>query len=216
MSGLIIATLLWDANDESFSFSRCYDERWVERLYRGFKRNLTRPFGFVCFTDIPREFTEPEIQQHRIEADPPGYAACIEPYRLGLPMILVGLDTIVTGNCDHLADYCLRSDKLAVPRDPFFPETVCNGVALVPADRQEIFHRHRRLGGQANDMDWIRGMYEAGEVDVIDDIWPGHVVSYKGAAKHHGLDDARIVYFHGEQKPHELVSHVPWIEEHWR
>ena len=216
MNAVTIACLLWDANEESFDFSRMYDERWVERLYRGCARNLSQPFAFVCFTDIDREFTEPAIQQHRIEMDPPGYAACIEPYRLGVPMILMGLDTVITGNIDHLAAHCLTADRLAVPRDPFFPGTVCNGVALVPGGRQEIFHRHRRAGGRDNDMDWIRAMHAAGDVDVLDDLWPGQVVSYKGQAMHYGLDEARIVYFHGTHKPHELASHVPWIAEHWR
>ncbi len=215
MSAITIATLLWDANEESFSFSRCYDERWVEKLYRGFARNLSAPFRFICFTDIDREFTEEAIVQHRIEADPPGYAACIEPYRLGVPMILCGLDTVVVGNCDQLAAHALASDRIAVPRDPFYPDQVCNGVALVPGGHAEIFHRHRRAGGRGNDMDWIRAMARAGEVDVIDDLFPGQVVSYKGQVKDYGLGEARIVYFHGKLKPHELVSHAPWIAENW-
>lgn len=216
MKAVTIATLLWDVNEESFGFSRMYDETWVEKLYRGFARNLTQPFTFMCFTDIPREFSEPGILQHRIEMDPPGYGACIEPYRLDVPMILVGLDTVITGNCDHLAVHCIAGDRIAVPRDPFFPDTVCNGVALVPAGQAAVFHRHRHAGGRANDMDWIRAMHAAGEVDVIDDLFPGDVVSYKGAARDHGVGEAAIVYFHGEQKPHELATHVPWIAEHWR
>jgi hypothetical protein len=28
------------------------------------------------------------------------------------------------------------------------------------------------------------------------------------------LADERIVYFHGNSKPHEL-QHLPWIREHW-
>jgi hypothetical protein len=50
---------------------------------------------------------------------------------------------------------------------------------------------------------------------VIDDLFPGQVVSYKGEVKKHGLTDAtRIVYFHGQDKPHEL-PHVGWIARHW-
>lgn len=205
MPDLIIATLLWDANDESLPFSNMYDEAWVEKLYRGFKRHCTVPFEFMCFTEKDRTFSEP-ITQVRLSSEKPSYGDCIEPYSLNEPMILVGLDTIVTGNIDHLANYCLEAGKIAVPRDPFYPETVCNGVALVPGGHAWVFED---WDGE-NDMDWIRSM----DVDVIDDLYPGEVVSFKGHVKDYGLGDARIVYFHGEEKPHQLDH--DWIEREWR
>lgn len=204
---ITIATLLWDPTEASFDFSRCYDETWVEKLYRGFARNLTLPFRFVCFTDRPRDFCEPidqELIRGRLD-----YSACIEPYRLGEPMILVGLDTIVTGNCDHLAMYCLEADRLAVPLDPYAPHQVCNGVALVPRGHEHIATTH---DGHTNDMDWIRRHEPA----VIDRLFPGQVLSYKAQVKPLGLGGARIVYFHGLEKPHQEYSRVGWIREHWR
>lgn len=203
---VIIATLLWDANAASQPYSRSYDETWVEKLYRGFARNLTVPFRFVVFTDREREFAHPEIEQDRIGMKSPDYGACLEPYRLNQPMILVGLDTIVTGNCDSLALYCMTARKLAVPRDPFNTHTVCNGVALVPAGHEHVWLE----GAGKNDMEWIREQDAA----VIDDLFPGLVVSYKGHVKEHGLGDARIVYFHGFQKMGEIDA--DWIEAHWR
>lgn len=189
-----------------------YDESWVEKLYRGFKRHLTMPFEFICFTDRNREFSEPILQEPL--AGPINYGAFMEPYRLNRPMILVGLDTVVTGNIDHLAEYCLEGGKLAVPRDPFFPQTVCNGVALVPGGNAWIYEKwlEDRDGFKAysKDMDFIRSL----DVAVIDDLFPGEVVSYKGHVKDYGLGDTRIVYFHGEQKPHELD--LEWVEREWR
>ena len=47
------------------------------------------------------------------------------------------------------------------------------------------------------------------------DIWPGQIVSYKGEVKQNGLsEDTRIVFFHGEHKPHQL-PHLGWIRKHW-
>lgn len=203
---IVVATLLWDPNSRSKDFSTCYDESWVEKLYRGFRRNLTVPMRFICFTDHKRKFQEPDIQQYAIESPIPDYSTCIEPYRLGAPMILVGLDTVITGNCDHLADYCFDQKVPAYPLDPYHPERVCNGVSLVPADMSHIYYSHR---GE-NDMDWIRRFNHK----VIDKEFPNHVVSYKGHVKKSNLGDARIVYFHGREKPHEL-PHVQWIKEHW-
>lgn len=190
-----------------------YNEEWVEKLYRGFKRHLTVPFEFICFTEKERSFSEP-ITQEPFSTDAPTYENCLEPYKLGAPMILVGLDTIITGNIDHLAEYCLEGGKLAVPRDPFFPDTVCNGVALVPGGSNWVYDQwledRDKFTGYSKDMDFIRSLDTA----VIDDLWPGDVVSYKGHVKHYGLDDAKIVYFHGEEKAHQLDHE--WIEREWR
>lgn len=205
---LTVASLLWEPNAESEPFSRMYSEAWVERLYRGFARNLSVPFRFLCFTDRERSFNEPLIEQ---DVDPTlghgGYADCIRPYRMGTPMILVGLDTVITGNIDHLAGYCMGSDRIALPRDPYQPQIACNGVALVPGGRDEIATRHC---GE-NDMAWVRRFPHA----IIDDLWPGHVISFKGAGEPRRLRDERIVYFHGDRKPHQLAD-VPWVSEHWR
>lgn len=204
---LVVATLLWDANAKSFAFSRMYDESWVEKLFNGFERNLSLPFRKVLFTDRVRPLPE-DIEQF---VDPGlglgGYGDCIRPYELGEPMILVGLDTIVIGDIRQLADYCLSADTIALPRDPFRLEQACNAVSLVPAGNAHVFERHQ---GE-NDMEWMRQQPHV----FIGDLWPGQVVSYKGHVKPRGLGDARIVYFHGQEKAHEL-QHVDWIGKHWR
>lgn len=202
---ITIATLLWDANGGSQHFSKMYDESWVCRLLQGFQRNLSLPFRFVLFTDRERHLPAEVIQQ-RMTAKQPSYGDCIEPYRLNMPMILVGLDTVITGPVNHLATYCMVADKIALPRDPYSPERCCNGVALVPAGQREVYDDWR---GE-NDMAWLRARPHV----FIDDLFPGQVVSYKGQVKKNGLGDARIVYFHGNEKPRELTDQ-PWIRKHW-
>lgn len=202
---ITIATLIWDANKHSRDFSTHYTELDVEKLYRGFARNLTIPFEFVCFTDRERSFKEP-IQIEHLSTDEPSYSNCIEPYRLGVPMILVGLDTVVTGNCDHLAQYCFTADRFALPRDPYNKSQACNGVALVPKHHERLASEHR---GE-NDMVWVRKFPH----HYTDDILPGQINSYKGHVEKHGLGDTRICYFHGQKKPHQL-GHLPWIAERW-
>lgn len=202
---LIVASLFWEPNQESFAFSRMYDESWVEKLYRGFERNLSVPWKFVLYTDKEREYAHP-IEQVIMRNPTPGYADCIEPYEMNKPMILVGLDTVVTGDCDELAEWCLEGNPLALPRDPFAPWRACNGVALVPAGKKKIYDRHN---GE-NDMEWLRAQPHV----FLDDVFPGYVQSFKGHVRDKGLGDERIVYFHGKEKPHELD--LPWISKHWR
>jgi hypothetical protein len=203
---LAVCSLLWDANQNSRDFSAMYSEEWVERLYLGFERNLTQPFEFILYTDRIRQFSVP-VSQVSLRAVTPDYGHCILPYKMGRPMILVGLDTIVTGNIDHLAEYCMTADHFACPRDPYYAHQVCNGVALVPAGMQRIGFEW----AGANDMEHVRKYNPR----VIDDLFPGQVVSYKGSVKKDGLGDARIVYFHGEEKPHQLTD-LDWISEHWQ
>lgn len=207
---LTVVAPLFDANRHSFHFSRCYDETWVEKLYRGFARNLTRPFRFVCFTERERTFSEP-IGQERFSMPHPSYAAGIEIYRIEGPMIIVGLDTVIVGNIDHLADWCEASDVLGLPRDPYRPAIACNGVALVPPGKTHI--AEQRTGEV--DMVWLRRYPHA----FIDDLWPGQVLSYKVHMRDRGLTeppaDARIVYFHGKPKQPDLAD-ADWIGEHWR
>lgn len=202
---ITIATLFWQPNWRSLSFSSMYDESWVEKLYRGFERNLSVPFEFVCYTDRDRRYSEP-IKSRRIRSKEPGYADCIQPYEMNKPMILVGLDTVITGNIDHLAEYALTEAKLALPRDPYQPARACNGVALVPRWHSYLAYTH---SGE-NDMDWLRAHPHV----FIDDLFPGQVQSYKGAVRDSGLGDSRIVYFHGHEKPHEVDD--AWVQEHWR
>ncbi len=197
----------WKANRQSLGFSRVYSDEWVEKLYRGFARNLTQPFTFICFTDKFRKYSEPIEQELLNPTRRPDYGSCIEPYKLGKPMILVGLDTVITGNIDHLADYCKTMVRIALPRAVYKKNTVCNGVALVPAGHSDIY---RRWDGE-NDMLYMRQQIYS----VIDDLFPGQVVSYKGHVKEHGLGDARIVFFHGEEKPHQLRM-VKWLRRHWK
>jgi len=207
MGEITIATLLWDKNKHSAHFSKMYDESWVEKLYNGFARNLTIPWRFVLFTDRQRKLRK-EIKQERIKMAVPDYSACIEPFRYGCPMILCGLDTIVVGSVDHMASYCLTHDRLALPRDPNNLEQACNGVCLIPANHQHIY-RNQPKG--ENDMVWLRKQ----EHDYIDDLFPGQVRSFKCHVRTFGLGNARLVYFHGNDKPHELPE-VDWIDKHWR
>lgn len=204
---LHVCTLFWDANSESKSFSRMYDESWVEKLYRGFRKHLTQDFTFVCYTDKKRVFSEPSIEQEVIPSlGVGGYADCIKPYALNEPMILCGLDTVVVSNIDHLGMYAVQGGKFALPRDPYKPNIACNGVALVPGGMRRIYDEHR---GE-NDMEHVRRYSH----DFIDDVFPGQVKSYKGHVKRNGWTGVKIVYFHGLEKPHELSHSL--IKDNWK
>lgn len=203
---LTVACCLWLPNELSESFSRCYDESWVNKLYRGFARNLSNPFRFVCFTDRRRIFCD-RVEQQRLQTVVPHYGCLIEPFRLNTATIICGLDTVVLGNLDHMADYCLTATKIAAVRDPYKLDQSINPIVLVPKGWGRVFDVWR---GQ-NDMEYIRRW----PVEFIDDLWPGQVISYKAhGVRDKGIQGARVVYFHGKPKMQKL-SH-DWVREHWR
>src|SRR5262249_19163761 len=124
---LTLSTVLWDTNEKSQDFSRCYDEGWAVKFFNGFRRNLTMPTKSVLFTDRKRDL--PAWINQRIEPDlgSNGYGDCVRPFKLNEPMIFGGLDTVVTGNCDKFADYCMRANRIALPKHPYETFAI-NGV----------------------------------------------------------------------------------------
>jgi hypothetical protein len=209
MGGLVVTACLWDSNKHSEEFSRCYSEKWAAKLFRGFQRNLTVPHRSVLFTDKRRDL--PAWIEQIVEPDlgHNGYGDCIRPFKLNEPMIFAGLDTVIVGNCDKFANYCLEADRIAMPTHPYKPDLAINGVVFCPAGMRRIFDDWR---GE-NDMDWLRQFPH----ERIENLWQGRVLSYKAhvTSKQNTLPKgARIVYFHGFQKPHRL-DHVGWIRQHW-
>lgn len=202
---LTVATCFWQANRHSAGASRCYSPEWVNRLARGFARNLTVPHRFVVLTDRTYEFAE-GVEQERLSADEPDWSCMIEPFRIEGPLIVVGLDTVVCGDIDHMAAWCETAEVIALPKSPGKPYA-CNGVALVPRGKTGIY---LRWGGQ-NDMEWLRLQDHV----FTDDLWPGQILSYKCDARPNGLGDGRIVYFHGNPKPDQLAE-SDWVRAHWR
>jgi hypothetical protein len=203
---LTVSTCFWRANRHSAPSSRCYDETWVDKLYRGFKRNLTEPFRFVVLTDREYEFAD-GVEQERLGTEEPDWSSMIEPFRIEGPLIVAGLDTIITGNLDRFAHWCRTADRLALPRSPGKPYA-CNAIALVPKGKTDIYVRWT---GQ-NDMEWLRLQDHV----LIDDVWGAdQVVSFKQHVRPKGLGRARVVYWHGSPKMHELL-HLDWVRENWR
>lgn len=132
-------------------------------------------------------------------------------------MFVAGLDTIIVGNIDHLAEHCLKGDKLGLPRDPYGPPEgrPINGITLSPREwTRRIYDDWIAAGGNSvNDMNHIR-RYPFHYTDML--FPASHVISYKGSrVAERGLPpDCRLVYYHGRPKPSDLQD--AWIMEHWR
>lgn len=204
---LNVACCLWDANGRTEPHSRCFDETWVEKLYRGFKRNLTIPFRFVVFTDRKRSFCD-GIDQQRLATNPPDYGCMIEPFKLNEPTIICGLDTIILRNIDHMADYCLMGKAIAAPIHPSKPQDgVINAIVFAPAGHRRVFDDWH---GE-NDMVWLRKFAPV----LTDDLWPREILSLKlHDVRRKGTQGASIIYFHGQPKCHQMGD-TAWVKQNW-
>lgn len=205
---LTVCSLLWDANHLSEKFSLAYTDIWAERLFNGFNRHLTIPHRCVLFTDRQRNL--PDLIEQRIWPDlgKNGYGDCVVPYSMDVPMILVGLDTLIVKNIDKMGRWCLDNPgKLALPKHPYRDISI-NGVQLWGGGNPRIF---ADWNGE-NDMDWVR---EFDHVR-IESLWPSAVVSYKATCSSgQAPQGAKIVYFHGHRK-FPTLKKEPLIRQHWR
>ncbi len=205
---ITIATCFWDQNKFTYESSRGFSEMWVDKLYRGFRRHITGKFDFVCFSEKPRVYAEKAIRQERLTAKKPHCGSLCEPYRLGVPMIMVGLDTVITGNIDHMVQYCFTGNVIALPKHPR-RDFACTGAAFVPAGFQSVWESYDPL--QTDDMIHMRNQPHV----YTGDLWPGQVLSYKHEVCAKQWGDGRIVYMHGRPKM-DLLGHEPFVRNHWR
>lgn len=198
---LNVTCVLFQPCDGISAFSRVYDASWADKLYRGVARNYAGAFQFFCYCDAPYAFEEPI---HRVQLDTtlPGYFKCLDPLRHRGRCLFMGLDTVITGDLSDLASF---DGDLALIRDPNTGKGA-NGVVL---HNKPVHHGYvEGIGKHQNEMNWLN----AKPHEKIDDLYPGQVASYKKHIKHGERTEARIVYFHGHEKPHE-IDH--WVTAHW-
>lgn len=208
-----IACVLYQGEDVPEHSKGIFDAEWVDRLYRGIKRNTTRDFRFVCYSDQEYPFKEP-IERRPFRLPYKNMFSLLEPFQSTERTIFMGLDTIITGNIDFLFDL----EGFWMLRDPYFPERDCSGVMVFdpqPELWEFIEGNHERLAnenrmfGHPSDMIFLDKVSHK----TIEGPERG-IYSYKVHVRDSGLPkDAKIVYFHGREKPHELSE--PWVIEHW-
>jgi uncharacterized Rossmann fold enzyme len=234
------ACVLYQGEDVPAHSKGIFTEEWVDRLYRGIKRNCTRDFRFVCFVDRDDyEFKEP-VETKKLCMPYRNMFSLLEPFREDMGrVVFMGLDTIIVGNIDWLADY---SGPFMMLRDPYFPERDCSGVMAFPYTPEvwekfvaahEQHAKEQTMFGFPSDMifldavphetleatDFGPSLADASEMMGAESVRlarprRGGIYSYKVHCRNGLPKDACIVYFHGKEKPHELFD-LEWVEKHW-
>ena len=114
---------------------------YVNRLYRGVMRNVTRPTRFIAFTDDrsgldsgiePREIPDIRLPASGLGGSPWRKLALWSP-RIGLDgdLLFLDLDVVVVGPLDDFFDY--EPGKLAIARDGRAKDSGNSSVMRLPA-----------------------------------------------------------------------------------
>lgn len=161
-----------------------------------------------------------------------GWASLLEMFRPEVvsddAALLVGLDTIFVSQFDSLIALA-RLYGFIAPLDPYDKPAITNAVVGVTAARaagiwslwlneraSAIADRSLHWNGSFSEMKWLRRVVP--DAATFEQYAPREVLSYKahvGNSPEHPAD-ARIVYFHGLPKPHQLAyASVPWAVRNW-
>lgn len=168
---------------------------YVERLYHGIKRHLSKPFEFTVLT----------------ERDLPDGAQgwwnkiyLFQPNRFKGRVLYFDLDTVITGSLDEIAS-CQAS--FAALSDIYHPERLASGVMAWEAGAADHIWTRWTMAGQPQfdprgDQGWIEAMMPNAER--LQTLFPKQIVSFKKDCLDGLPEGARVVAFHGLPRPHVL------------
>jgi hypothetical protein len=194
-----------------------YDAEWVRKLKAGVTRNLTVPHEFKCLSDIDVPGRVP--LRHKW----PGWWSKLEVFREAKgPSLYLDLDTVVTGNIDHLTD--LPMDFAAIQN--FHDENMIGSAVMwFKKPMVEVYekfcekpfrwieyHDRKRDGPYLGDQAFIWDSMGR-KVETFDMEKMG-IKSFKFHCREGLPKDTRVVCFGGKPKATEVKAN--WLSEHWK
>lgn len=190
----------------------CYGPEWLWALKRSLNKHLPE-HEFRYLSDVcPTPWREPLLH------DWPGWWAKIELFRPGLfdgPVLYLDLDTLIVGDLSAIASY---EGPFAILRDFYHPSRWQSAVMVWrPSEATErIYTRfceappgymHQFRSDQEFIMDTLDG------ATMLQDIYPGQIVSLKVHALDAAPEGARLVCAHGDPRLND--PEAGWAHERW-
>lgn len=204
-----------------------YSAEWADKLYRGFKRNTEDDFNFICLVDKDYVFFEEGIKPVKLLDPKKDWSVIMEAFRPELgnnKRLIVGLDTIISGNIDDILKF---DGECGLITDPYHPQEICNGVGIFSYevcaelwnewnDNIEKWKKRSIYDGRISEMQFLKD-YIGEDASRLDRINPQQIQSYKCHYRLYNDEfkrQARIIYFHGNPKPQELDKSDE-VLKHW-
>jgi hypothetical protein len=191
-----------------------YNAEWVRRLKDGVARNLTVPYEFKVLSDLDVPDRIP------LKHSWPGWWAKLEVFRIvDGPALYLDLDTVVTGNIDHLSGGTFKAI-----RNFHDPKMIGSAVMWIPGSMKHIYdrfcekpskwidyHERKRDGPYLGDQAFIWD--SLGRNVETFDMEKSGIKSYKFHCKSGLPPDTRLVCFGGRPKATEVKA--DWLTKHW-
>jgi hypothetical protein len=192
-----------------------YDYEWVRKLRDGVSRNLTIPHEFKCLSDIDVPGRIP--LKHKW----PGWWSKIEMFReVTGPTLYLDLDTVVTGNIDHLT----KTEGFTAIRNFHDPKMIGSAVMWFQGPMKQVYerfcekpfkwieyHERKRNGPYLGDQAFIWD--SLGKNVQTFDMEKAGIRSYKFHCKQGLPEGTNLVCFGGQPKATEVKA--DWLERHW-
>jgi len=128
--------------------------------------------------------------------------------------LFLDLDTLITGPLDPILQY---QGNFAILRDFYRPQGFGSGVMMWRGTTNVHLWRNYQEAGfpeiGGGDQIWIE-KNRPEKVDLLQDIFPGRIFSFKAHSRDAMPSGAAIVCFHGLPRPHEVQS--GWVPLVWR
>lgn len=187
-----------------------YGAKYVSELFNGIWDHLAcvADCKLWCLTDDP--LTLP-FDVKAIEPEPglQGWWNKLSLFKPGLfkgQVLYFDLDTMIVGDISGFANY---QGDFAALRDPYFHAQTCSAIMAWEAGVMDHVYIEWQAMGRPRmdprgDQQFI-GMIHP-KADYWQDFLPGQAVSFKADCMPlgHVPEDARVIYFHGRPKPHEI------------
>ena len=189
-----------------------YGPEYAERLHKAVERHLSLPHRFVCFTDedVPGVPCEP------LPAPLIGWWSKIGMFRKGVfpkgdRVLYFDLGTLIVASIDDMAAY---DGQFAILRDFYRPHGLQSSVMAWSARACiEVWNKWWKAGCpqlQGGDQAWME-MVKPG-AEILQDLYPGRLVSFKVHCKLGVPEGASVVKFHGYPRLDECRG---WVQEKW-
>tara|TARA_R110000796_G_scaffold118532_1_gene232273 strand:+ start:507 stop:1187 length:681 start_codon:yes stop_codon:yes gene_type:complete len=213
-----------------------FGPEYVNNLYSSIQRNTTTPFRFHCFTEDSTDLLPDVIIQELPELGVDGWWNKIYlfndklPFEIGAPIMFIDLDTLITGNIDHIINYNL---KTMIGLENFYRGTFASGLLMWRHGAMSLawdtFARDPQLQiNQTTDGDQeYTAKFLPTATEYFQDLFPNQIYSYKQSCSKGLPPEARIVCYHGT--PSIIESYTTtvtnydgvwgpqdWPLEHWR
>ena len=227
-----------EKNDESLIFitmkwGKKYDADYLNKLYNGIKKNISKSFSFYCITEIPEGLNK-DIKIINLETKFKGWMKkCIlfdekilnqlESIKENSLICFIDLDMIIYNNLDFLTEY--KGNFALMKTDDIQCEGSHNGY------NSSIILYRKNFGRKIYD---IMDKYEneltnqiirfdhylefiVKNADFTQDVFIGKILDYNTYCKDKKLEelpkDGAIIAFPRSPKPHQCSE--DWIKKYW-